>query len=516
VALAADDRARLRVLHELGSAFAARLALDELIPLVAARCREALDVEGVSVLLHDVARDELYFPYVAESPDVASRLADIRFPASAGIAGEVLRTGRALRVDDATTDPRFYRGVDQETGSATRALLAVPLTARQGTIGVLQAVNPRSGAFSDDDLSLLEVLGGIVGAAIENARMYERLQHVADGLRAQVGVLRRDLARREGFIDLVGTGPTMQDVFRLMESAAASPIAVLIEGETGTGKELVARGIHRASARGEGPFVAVNCAALPESLLESELFGHRRGAFTGATQDHQGLFESATGGTIFLDEVGEMPLAMQPKLLRVLQDGQITRVGDQRPRAVDARVISATNRRLTDEVAAHRFRDDLFYRLAAFPIALPPLRDRRADIPVLADRFLAAAALRHGKRIPGFDTDVLAALCRFGWPGNVRELQNEIERAVALARDGTGIGMAHLSTKLRPDGAAAPVEPELIEPTVTDLRQARAAFEAQHIRRVLVQQDGNVTRAAAALGLSRAMLQNKMKEYGLR
>ncbi len=516
MALAADDRARLRVLHELGSAFAARLDLDELVTLVTTRCREALDVEGVSVLLHDVARDELYFPYVAERPDVASRLAEIRFPATVGIAGEVLRTGRACRVDDASADPRFYRGVDQETGSATRALLAVPLTARQGTIGVLQAVNPHRGAFTDGDLDMLEVLGGIVGAAIENARMYERLQHVAEGLRAQVGVLRRDLARREGFVDLVGTGPVMSEVFRLMESAAASPIAVLIEGETGTGKELVARGIHRASARGEGPFVAVNCAALPESLLESELFGHRRGAFTGATQDHQGLFEAATGGTIFLDEVGEMPLAMQPKLLRVLQDGQITRVGDQRPRAVDVRVISATNRRLTDEVAAHRFRDDLFYRLAAFPIVLPPLRDRRADIPVLADRFLAAAALRHGKRIPGFESETLVALCHFSWPGNVRELQNEIERAVALARDGTAIGVGHLSAKLRPEGAPAPVDTMPVEQTVTDLRQARAAFEAQHIRRVLVQHDGNVTRAAAALGLSRAMLQNKMKEYGLR
>jgi transcriptional regulator with PAS, ATPase and Fis domain len=291
---------------------------------------------------------------------------------------------------------------------------------------------------------------------------------------------------------------------------------VLIEGETGTGKELVARGIHRASARGEGPFVAVNCAALPESLLESELFGHRRGAFTGATQDHQGLFEAATGGTICLDEVGEMPLAMQPKLLRVLQDGQITRVGDQRPRAVDVRVVSATNRRLTDEVAAHRFRDDLFYRLAAFPIVLPPLRDRRADIPVLADRFLAAAALRHGKRISGFEPETLAALCQFPWPGNVRELQNEIERAVELARDGAGIGVGHLSAKLRSEGGAAPVEVAPVEPMTTDLRQARAAFEAQHIRRVLIQHDGNVTHAAAALGLSRAMLQNKMKEYGLR
>jgi transcriptional regulator with GAF, ATPase, and Fis domain len=511
-----DDRARLRLLHELGSAFAARLELDDLVPLVTARCREALDAEGVSVLLHDLERDELYFPYVAEDPDVASRLVDLRFPATRGIAGEVLRTGQAVRIDDAAGDPRFYDGVDRATGARTRTLLAVPLSSRQGRIGVLQAVNPRQGTFGDHDLALLEVLGGVVGAAIENARLYERLKNVADGLRAQVGVLRRDLVRRGGFGDIVGTGPAMTEVFRLMESAAASPIAVLIEGETGTGKELVARGIHGASERADGPFVAVNCAALPEHLLESELFGHRRGAFTGATHDRQGLFESASGGTILLDEVGEMPLAMQAKLLRVLQEGEVTRVGDQRPRKVDVRVVSATNRTLGDEVAAHRFREDLYYRVAAFPIALPPLRTRRFDIPVLAERFLRGAAERHRKRAPGIDAEARALLTAFAWPGNVRELQNEIERAVALARDGETIGVAHLSPKLRPAGALPDADAALVEETVTDLRHARATFETRHIRRVLELNGGNVTRAAAALGLSRAMLQTKMKEYGLR
>jgi transcriptional regulator with GAF, ATPase, and Fis domain len=511
-----DDRARLRLLHELASAFAERLELDELIPLVTTRCREALEVEGVSVVLHDLERDELYFPYVAERPEVASRLAELRFPATRGIAGEVLRTGKAVRVDDVAADPRFYGGVDQATGAQTRALLAVPLASHQGRVGVLQAVNPRRGSFAADDLTFLEVLGESVGTAIENARMYERLRDIADGLRAQVGVLRRDLARRGGFGEIIGTGAAMTEVFRLMESAAASPIAVLIEGETGTGKELVARGIHQASARGEGTFVAVNCAALPENLLESELFGHRRGAFTGATQDQRGLFEAASGGTVFLDEVGEMAPSMQAKLLRVLQNGEITRVGDQRPRKVDVRVISATNRQLGDEVAAHRFREDLYYRLAAFPIHLAPLRERRFDIPVLAERFLGAAVVRHRKRIAGIEADALARLTAFGWPGNVRELENEIERAVTLARDGEAIGVAHLSPKLRPADPPCPGDAALLDETITDLREARAAFEARHIRRVLEQHGGNVTRAAAALGLSRAMLQNKMKEYGLR
>src|SRR6185369_9493165 len=267
------------------------------------------------------------------------------------------------------------------------------------------------------------------------ARLYSRVKESEERLRTQVGALRRDLARRDRFSEILGTSASMAEVFRLMESAAASPIAVLVEGETGTGKELVARGIHRASARAEGPFLAINCAALPETLLESELFGHRRGAFTGAVQDHIGLFEAAAAGTLLLDEIGEMPMTMQVKLLRVLQEGEVVPLGDTRPRKIDVRVISATNRELSTEIAAHRFREDLYYRLAAFPIRIPPLRERREDIPLLADHFLAGAAERHRKWIRGIEPAALELLTRFDWPGNVRELSNELERAAALARN---------------------------------------------------------------------------------
>jgi two-component system response regulator HupR/HoxA len=307
----------------------------------------------------------------------------------------------------------------------------------------------------------------------------------------------------------------MGEVFRLMESAAASPISVIVEGATGTGKELVARGIHAASSRADAPFVAVNCAAVAETLLESELFGYRRGAFTGATQDQRGLFEAASGGTILLDEVGEMPAAMQAKLLRVLQESEVVPIGDRRPRRIDIRVISATNRDLAAEVERKAFRQDLYYRLAAFPIRLPTLRERRDDLPLLAARFLAASAARHGKRVPGFEPVALEMLTAFDWPGNVRELQNEIERAVALARDGETIGARHLSSKIAGGRPAAAPE-EAADADATALRAARAAFEARHIARVLRAHGGNVTHAAEALGLSRFMLQKKMKEYGLR
>lgn len=328
---------------------------------------------------------------------------------------------------------------------------------------------------------------------------------------------------------LLGTSRAMAPIFDLIEQAARSPIPVLIEGETGTGKELVARAIHRASARSGGPFVAINCAAIAENILESELFGHRRGAFTGALQDKKGLFEAASGGSIFLDEIGEMPLAMQPKLLRVLQEGEISPVGETRPRAVDVRVLSATNRDLLAKTEDGSFRSDLYYRLAAFPIRMPPLRDRREDIPLIAERLLAAAAHRHRKRLNGISPEALELLLQFDWPGNVRELQNEIERGAALAREGETLGVTHLSERVRnrtsgssipaterlATSSPAPPQPQGTTPGAP-LRDARAAFESRYITQVLAEQGGNVTRAARVLGLSRYALQKKIKEYGLR
>jgi len=431
-------------------------------------------------------------------------------------------------VDDVTVDPRFYGEIDRISGLVTRSVIAAPLVAREGTIGVIEVVNPRAGAaFTDEDVQFLETLAASIAVAIENARMYARIKASEEKLRVQVGVLRRDLARRDRFAEMIGSAPAMAEVFRLMESAAASPITVLIEGETGTGKELVARGIHRAGARADGPFIALNCAALPETLLESELFGHRRGAFTGATHDRPGLFEAADAGTVFLDEVGDMPAPMQAKLLRVLQEGEVTPVGDRRPRKVDVRVICATNRDLAAEVARRSFRDDLYYRVGAFPIRVPPLRERRDDIPLLAHRFLAGAAERHRKQIPGIDPEAFALLGRFDWPGNIRELENEIERAVALAHDGEPIGPEHLSPKLGAAGAGPGASSEATADTTPApeagpgpargaLRSARAAFESRYIAEVLRQHGGNVSRTARALGLSRVMLQKKMKDFGLR
>jgi Nif-specific regulatory protein len=533
------DSARLRLLYELGCAFTARIELSDLLPLIIEKCRDALAAEGVAVLLLDRAHNEFYFPYVAETDsEVGRRLTGHRFSATLGFAGLAVTTGRSLKIDDVQHDPRHYSGTDRTTGLATRNLIATPLNSFQGPIGVIEVVNRRGGvAFTSEDLHFLEALSGSIAIALDNARMYAEARQAEARLRTQVGVLRRDLASQLRFDEMIGTGPAMAEVFQLMETAAASSITVLIEGETGTGKELVARGIHRASARADGPFLAINCAAMPETLLESELFGHRRGAFTGAIRDQPGLFRSAAGGTVFLDEVGEMPSPMQAKLLRVLEQGEVVPLGESIPSKVDVRVLSATNRQLRSEVEQGKFRSDLFYRIAVFPIKLPPLRERREDIPILVQRAVKYAAERQHKIVTGFDEAALAIFAAYNWPGNIRELQNEIERAVALARDESLLGLQHVSRSIRDYGTTA----ESVKPVkVSDanlpseiggvgardrimelhgsasLREERAIFESRFITGVLARCDGNISRAAKLMGLSRVQLQRKIKEYGLR
>lgn len=506
---------RAALISDLSRAFTEQLDLEQLLPLVITSCRETLDAEGVSVLLLDRERNELYFPYASQAdPEVGPRLTNLRFPADSGIAGAVLKSGRAERIDDPASDHRFYPKVDRRTGVTTRSILAVPLVARGEVVGVIEAVNRRDGPFVKEDLSFLETLAESVAIALRNANRFAEVRGSEQAPRKQVVELRRDLLRRDIEREIIGTSPAITQIFHLIASAAASSIPVLIEGETGTGKELVARAIHRTSARADGPFLAINCAAFTETLLESELFGHRRGAFTGATSDEPGLFRAANGGVIFLDEIGEMPMSAQAKLLRVVQEGEVTAVGETRPQRVDVRVLSASNRDLAAAIAAKTFREDLYYRLAVFPIHLPPLRDRREDIPLLASRFLAASAQRNSKQIVNIEAEALDALVRFDWPGNVRQLQSEIERAVALMADGQSISLAHLSaalTRVRVVKSTAEASlvgglpASLVDELVGDsqpLAKARAEFEARYIASVLARHQGNTRSRSNAVGIN--------------
>ena len=515
---AEEDRLRLSIeeralLYDLGRAINEIVDLDQLLPEVVTRTRSLFGIESSAVMLLDATTNEFYVPYVADvAPAVERRLAAVRFPADRGIAGWVQRSGQVEHVADVTRDARWYGNVDGRTGMTTRSLLCAPLRGRSGSLGVLSLRNKLKGGFTDDDLRLIVAVADHIGMAIDTARQLGDARGAAEHLRDQVEVLQQQLARGAGTEDIVGHSSAMRRVFHLIESAAALPVTVLITGETGAGKELIARAVHAGGPRRARPFVAINCGALSDTLLESELFGHRKGAFTGALTDKKGLFEVADGGTVFLDEVGDMPAAMQVKLLRALQEGEILPVGDTKPRAVDVRVLSATNRDLAAAVRDGGFRADLFYRVSTFPIAVPALRERREDIPLLASRLLERTAQRFERPVAQFTPGALARLCAYEWPGNVRELQNEIERAVALTAPGAPIDASDLSEHVRGNGIAAP---PIVTGGVT-LRRARDLFERDFIARVLSQHGGNASRAARALGISRVMLHKKLRAYGMR
>ena len=348
-------------------------------------------------------------------------------------------------------------------------------------------------------------------AALTVARAAERRR-----LRDETASLRRELEGIHSFHNLVGKSDRMRDVYRLLEQAAGLDITVLLGGETGTGKELAARAIHYHSTRKERRFVPVNCGALPPDLVESELFGHARGAFTGAATAKAGLFEEADGGTIFLDEIGELPLATQVKLNRVLQEREIRRVGDNVAIKVDVRVIAATHRDLKAEVQAGRFREDLFYRLNVFPIRLPPLRERAEDVPLLASHFLEKHARAMRREIGGFDPEALRLLASHPWPGNVRELENAVERAVAIA-SGSSILSRDLPAELAAPASSHSPGPALAAmPYREVVEQAQDRVSREYLVALLTEFHGNVTRSAARAGLERESLHRLLKKHGLR
>lgn len=325
-------------------------------------------------------------------------------------------------------------------------------------------------------------------------------------LRREVSRLRREVHKEYSFHQILGKSKAIQAVFDLIRRVADSPTNVLISGESGTGKELVAKAIHYNSDRKDAPFVPVNCAAIPEPLLESELFGHMRGAFTDAKMDKRGLFEEAQKGTLFLDEISELPLMLQAKLLRAIQEKEIRRVGANKPIAVDVRIIAATNLNLADEVKAKRFRDDLYYRLNVIELKLPPLRERREDIPLLVDAFLKKCGTSRGKEVKGVSESALAMLMDYAWPGNVRELENVIERAVTLSR----------GEKIVPEDLPATIQGSRGDRRVLDEAAERTlpleAVEKEYILKILDKMGGNKYQAAHALGIDRKTLYRKLGE----
>jgi transcriptional regulator with GAF, ATPase, and Fis domain len=391
------------------------------------------------------------------------------------------------------------------------SVIAVPLWRGEEITGLLQADNRRTaGMFDENDLEVALLVGAQAALALDNAQLVGRLKLAEERARGENVYLKKK-EERARFPDIIGESPAMQQVFGQLDKVIDTRATVCIDGETGTGKELVASAIHYRSGRREKMFVAQNCAALPENLLESELFGHKRGAFTSADSDKKGLFEIADGGTLFLDEMGEMPLSLQAKLLRVLQEGTIRPVGATAEKQVDVRIICATNRDLAAEVEKGRFRSDLYYRLMVFPIRLPPLRERREDIPLLAKHFLTKYSAEYRLELPGFSQEAVDALASYAWPGNIRELENEIQRLVIQAEPGLPVEVTDLSPRLRKiEGTVAKVAPKK-----GTLKEMMDQVERWLISEALRDHGGNKTRTAATLGITREGLHKKLDKLGL-
>ncbi len=430
-----------------------------------------------------------------------------RVQSSRAVVRRVQKDRAALLVSHAPTD----LGSDSVMKAQILSVLGVPLWDGETVRGVLQCDNRDGrGFFVAEDLDLFSALASQATLAIENARLVQRLRLAEEKLRGEVKYLKgREEQRR--FSNIIGESSAMRDVFKQVEKVIDTRATVCIEGETGTGKEVIASAIHYQGRRRDKLFVAQNCAAVPEHLLESELFGHKRGAFTGADHDKKGLFEIADGGTLFLDEIGEMPMSLQAKLLRVLQEGEIRAVGATMHKSVDVRILCATNRSLEKEVERGAFRQDLFYRLRVFPLRLPALRERREDIPLLVDHFLRKYTLEMNKNIAGVTPEALDQLSSYSWPGNIRELENEVQRLVIQCDPNDFITPDLLAPAVRKvEGLVGRVAPK--KGTLKDMIEE---VERWLLQEALRDHGGNKTRTAETLGITREGLHKKLSKYGM-
>ncbi len=521
--------ADLAAIHEVGKLLTSAQNLDRALGTTLRTLQSLLGFDRAALLMPDVTTREIgMVASVGYSREEAERA---HYVWGEGIVGKTMKTGSPIVIPDVRKEPMFLdkTGIHADSEEPV-AYLSVPIKIGNEVLGILTATRiGRLGTQAlESDTRTLVVVGCLIGQALKLNAAFERLQEEFQRQRQEFEKTIRKTYRIE---NIIGQSKRMQEVFASVVSVAASRATVLLRGESGTGKEMIARAIHLAGKRAERPMITVNCAALPETLLESELFGHKKGAFTGAVEERKGRFEEAGGGTIFLDEIGDIPLSTQVKLLRVLQDRKFERLGENRTIAVDVRIIAATNADLEKMVEDGKFREDLYYRLNVIPLFLPPLRDRREDIVPLLDHFVERYNREHGKSI-SFSADAVELLIEYRWPGNVRELENLVERTVVMAKSHIvqghdlprGVRTYRAGTILTtiappPESTAGPGQPAAAPPSNGQPAASRAEYlknmERDELHRALENAGWVIARAAKLLGWTPRQVGYKMKKYAL-
>jgi Nif-specific regulatory protein len=508
----------LTTLYEISKILGSSLELEQGLTGILRILNSFMGMRKGTILLYDAKTGELSIRLaLGMTPEEIARG---KYQMGEGILGKVMQHGLPMVIPDIGQEPQFLdRTGSRELLSGQRiAFIAVPIKVGGEAVGVLSVdrLFARDTSF-EEDVRVLTIVASLIGQTVN---LHQHVMREREGLLEQTRSLQQALRTRYRLDSIVGRSKRMQDIYDAVEQVSQTRATVLIRGESGTGKELIARAIHYNSTRGAGPFVKLNCAALPQSLLESELFGHERGAFTGATAAKKGRFELADGGSLFLDEIGDIPMAVQVKLLRVLQERCFERVGGTRTITVDVRIIAATNQALEEAITQGEFREDLYYRLNVVPILLPPLRERREDIPLLIEHFLAKSNRENNRKVR-ITGRVLQAMLNYDWPGNVRELENCVERMVIMTR----------RRLVLPEDLPLPIEVAPDEPKEGRARPAAVRsrttgspavgfsslrdVEREQIIRALARADGVQARAAALLGITPRQLGYRLRRYGI-
>jgi formate hydrogenlyase transcriptional activator len=501
------ERGHLRLLLEVNNAVVSNIELRPLFAAITASLRTVIQHEYTSLALYDADSRRLGLHVLDFSKGKGLIQEGMQAPIDDSPAGLAFTTRKPVLVNAVELKQFHSAFVKQLIAEGVRSVCCLPIITPSRILGTLNLASVRDGNFTEADVKLLSQVANQIAIALENALAFREIEELKDKLAKEKLYLEEEIRTEHNFGDIIGTSFALKSVLKQVEIVATTDATVLIFGETGTGKELIARSIHDLSARSVQPFVKVNCAAIPRELIESELFGHEKGAFTGAIARRTGRFELAHRGTLFLDEIGELPLELQPKLLRVLQEQEFERLGSAQTVKTDVRLVAATNRNLVQMVQEQKFRDDLYYRLNVFPITVPPLRDRAGDIPLLVRHLVNKFSRRLNRAIESIPGQAMEALTEHHWPGNVRELQNVIERAVILSTDGMlRVPLPELTSTPRASSAA----PSGLR-TLEDV-------ERDHILQALRETDwviGGPEGAAERLGLKRSTLRSRMEKLGI-